>query len=102
MAILSISKAIARRFVLGRQGLWPGRRVAGQAGVAQVIRQIGAVQIDPINVVARSHDIVLWGRVAGYQPEHLDTLLYQDRAFFDYGGGLMIYPIEELPYWRVH
>jgi len=57
-----------RRYVLGRQGLWPERRVAGKPGVAQIIRQVGAVQIDPINVVARSHNIVLWGRVASYQP----------------------------------
>jgi len=80
-----------RRYVLGRQGLWPGRRVADKPGVAQIIRQIGAVQLDPIDVVARSHDIVLWGRVAGYQPSQLDELLYSNRQFFDYGGGLEVY-----------
>ena len=29
---LRISKDAARRFVLGKQGLWPGRRFAGTAG----------------------------------------------------------------------
>ena len=96
-----ISKATARRFVLGRQGLWPGRRWSGKEGTAEAMRVAEAVQMDPLTVIARSHDIALWGRVRDYQPAHLDQLLYKDRAFFDYGGGLFIYPMSELPYWRV-
>jgi uncharacterized protein len=99
---LAISKTSARRFVLGRQGLWPGRRWAGLEGTAEALYEAEAVQMDPLNVVARSHDILLWSRVSAYRPEFLDRLLYQERRFFDYGGGLHIYPIEELPYWRVH
>lgn len=101
MESICISKATARRFVLGRQGLWPGRRWNGKDGTAEAIRVAEAVQMDPLTVIARSHDIALWGRVYDYQPAHLDQLLYQDRAFFDYGGGLFIYPMSELPYWRV-
>ncbi|HTP09925.1 MAG TPA: crosslink repair DNA glycosylase YcaQ family protein, partial [Anaerolineae bacterium] len=36
-----------------------------------------------------------------YRPEQLDRLLYTDRLFFDYGGAIFIYPIDELPYWRI-
>ena len=97
---LSISKTTARRYTLGRQGLWPGRRWSGKAGVAQAINQMEAVQVDSVTVVARNHDIVLWSRVAGYDPADLDSLLYTDRAFFDYGSILMIYPMRELPYWQ--
>ncbi len=102
VAPLTISPDIARRYLLGRQGLWPGRRWAGKEGAAEAIRALEAVQVDPVTVVARSHDLVLWSRVEGYDPAHLDELLYRDRAFFDYGGHLDIYPIEELPYWRLH
>jgi uncharacterized protein YcaQ len=102
MESMSISKTSARRFVLGRQGLWPGRRWSGKDGTAEAIRVAEAVQMDPLTVIARSHDIALWGRVHNYQPAHLDQLLYQDRKFFDYGGGLFIYPMSELPYWRLH
>ena len=59
------------------------------------------VQVDPINVVARSHDIALYGRVLDYRPALLQSLLYEDRACFEYGGAVMIHPIEELPYWRI-
>lgn len=58
--------------------------------------------MDPMTVVARSHDLVLWSRVESYAPAFLDALLYRDRAFFDYGGHLDIYPMEELPYWQLH
>ncbi|MCI0399309.1 MAG: winged helix DNA-binding domain-containing protein [Chloroflexi bacterium] len=101
MDSITISKTTARRFVLGRQGLWPGRRWAGKEGTAGALRTMEALQMDPLNIVARSHDIALWGRVIDYRPEYLDQLLYQDRAFFDYGGGLFIYPMSELPFWRV-
>ena len=96
----SVSPAVRRRFILGRQGLWPGRRWNGKVGTASALRDMEAVQVDPVSVVAQSHDIMLWGRVLDYQPKQLLTLAYEEREFFDYGGGLMIYPMEELPYWR--
>jgi uncharacterized protein YcaQ len=97
----TISIITARRYILGKQGLWPGRRWEGKAGTAQALRRVEAVQIDPINVLARSHDLVLHSRVDGYRPDFLGSLLYEERRFFDWGGGLFIFPMEELPYWRV-
>jgi uncharacterized protein len=97
---LSVSKQIARRFILGRQGRWPGRRWAREAGLADALRACEATQMDRLNVVARSRDIALWGRVQGYQPAHLGHVMYARREFFDYGGGLFIYLMRELPYWR--
>lgn len=97
----SISLTAYRRFILGCQGLWPGRRWAGKTGTAQALRAAESVQVDPVAVVAQSHDIALWGRVADYRPEYLQELLYQDRQFFDYGGALFIYPVEEFSYWMV-
>jgi uncharacterized protein YcaQ len=102
MPPLEISKITYRRFLLGRQGLWPGRRWRGKAGTAAAIRACEAVQMDPLVMVARSHDLVLHSRVQDYKPGHLDQLMYGERRFFDYGGGLFFYPMSELPYWRLH
>ena len=102
MTPITISKQTARRFVLGQQGLWPGRRWKGKTGTAQAIRECEAVQLDPLNVVARSQDLVLHSRVLDYKPQYLYEVAYRDRQFFDYGGWLAMYPMEELPYWRVH
>jgi uncharacterized protein len=97
-----ISKQTARRFVLGKQGLWPGRRWKGKKGTAQAIRECEAVQLDPLNIFARSQDIVLHSRVLDYKPDYLYQVAYQDREFFDYGGWLAMYPMSNLPYYRVH
>ncbi|NWG35093.1 MAG: winged helix-turn-helix domain-containing protein [Chloroflexi bacterium] len=102
MKPIVISRQTARRFVLGKQGLWPGRRWKGKRGVAQTIRTCEAVQLDPLNVVARSQDIVLHSRVLGYTPEHLYKIAYEERQAFDYGGWLAMYPMSDLPYWRYH
>ena len=97
MTLATIRKQTARRFVLGRQGLWPGRRYAGKSGVAQAIRASECVQVDTINIIHRSHDLTLFARVSGYQPEWLHEACYGERQFFDYGTILMLYPIADLP-----
>lgn len=98
--LLEISLQTARRYVLGRQGLWPNRRWKDSAGIAAAIHQTEDVQVDTISVVARSHDLTLWSRVSDYRPADLNDLLYRQRQFFDYGPILLIYPMDELPYWR--
>lgn len=95
---VKVDAATARRFVLGRQGLWPGRRWRGKAGVREAVRQIGSVQVDPLNVVGYNQDLVLLSRVAGYQSPYLDQALYEERSLFEWGGNLQIRPIEEFPY----
>lgn len=102
MEPITISQLTARRFVLGRQGLWPGRRWKGKKGTADALRACEAVQLDPLVVVARSQDIVLHSRVLDYKPDHLYQVAYKEREFFDYGGWLAMYPMSELPYWRLH
>ena len=102
VAPLMVSVRTVRRFILGCQGLWPGRRSAGRPGTRQALHQSGLVQVDPLNVVGRSHDLALHARVWDYRPEHLDHVLYTSREFFDYGGTLYVLPMGELPYWRVH
>jgi len=97
-----ISQQSARRFVLGKQGLWPGRRWKGKKGTAQAIRACEAVQLDPLNIVARSQDIVLHSRVLDYKPQYLYQVMYKDRQFFDYGGWLAVYPMSDLPHLSVH
>ena len=102
MTPMIISQETARRFVLGKQGLWPGRRWKGKKGTAQAIRECEAVQLDPLNIFARSQDIVLHSRVLEYKPEYLYQIAYKEREFFDYGGWLAMYPMSDLPYYRVH
>jgi uncharacterized protein YcaQ len=100
MTPITISNQTARRFVLGKQGLWPGRRWKGKKGTADAIRACEAVQLDPLVAIARSQDIVLHSRVLDYKPDYLHQVAYKERQFFDYGGWLAMYPMSNLPYFR--
>ena len=98
---IEISIQTARRYVLGRQGLWPGRRWRGLEGTERAMRAIEHLQLDPLVVVARAHDLILQGRVIDYHPDDWAILTYGQRKFFDWGGWLAVRPMDELPYWRV-
>jgi len=99
--MLTITIDTARRFILGKQGLWPGRRWRGIAGTEQAMRAMEYLQLDPLQIIARSHDITLHSRVLGYTPGMWEDLAYQQRKFFDWGGWLAARPMDELPHWRV-
>ncbi|HEU5086307.1 MAG TPA: crosslink repair DNA glycosylase YcaQ family protein, partial [Roseiflexaceae bacterium] len=99
--MLTIGIDTARRFILGKQGLWPGRRWRGIAGAEQAMRAIEYLQLDPLQIIARSHDIKLYSRVLDYTPGMWEELAYQQRQFFDWGGWLAVRPMDELPHWRV-
>ena len=99
--MLTIDIETARRYILGRQGLWPGRRWRGIKGTEQAMRAMEYLQLDPLQIVARSHDIKLYGRVLDYMPGMWEGLAYKKRKFFDWGGWLAVRPIDELPHWRV-
>jgi uncharacterized protein YcaQ len=99
--MLTITIETARRFILGKQGLWPGRRWRGIAGTEQAMRAMEYLQLDPLHIIARSQDIQLYSRVLDYTPGMWEDLAYQQRKFFDWGGWLAVRPIDELPHWRV-
>lgn len=99
--MLTINRETARRFILGKQGLWPGRRWRGREGTEEAIRAMDYLQLDPLQIVARSQDIQLHSRVVGYTPGLWQDLAYQERKFFDWGGWLAVRPMEELPHWRL-
>jgi uncharacterized protein YcaQ len=99
--MLTIDVETARRFILGKQGLWPGRRWRGLEGAEQSMRAIEYLQLDPLQIIARSQDITLHSRVLNYTPDLWEEVTYQQRKFFDWGNWLAVRPMDELPYWRV-
>ncbi len=100
-AQIQTSLQVARRFILGKQGLWPGRRWRGKRGAEQAMRAMEHLQLDPLQILARSQDLKLHSRVLDYTPMLWEELAYTDRKFFDWGGWLAVRPMDELPHWRV-
>lgn len=99
--MLTIDSDTARRFILGKQGLWPGRRWRGLDGTAQAMQAIEFLQLDPLQIIARSQDLTLHSRVLDYAPGLWEDVTYEQRRFFDWGGWLAVRPMDELPHWRV-
>jgi len=99
--MLTIDLDVARRFILGKGGLWPGRRWRGVEGVAAAMRAMDYLQLDPLQIVARSQDIQLHSRVLDTKPGLWEDVTYGQRRFFDWGGWLAVRPMDELPHWRV-
>jgi uncharacterized protein len=99
--MLTIDIQTARRFILGKQGLWPWPRWRGIQGTEQAMRAMEYLQLDPLQVFARSQDILLHSRVLDYTPGMWEQVAYQQCEFFDWGGWLAVRPMDELPHWRV-
>jgi len=65
------------------------------------LRHHGYIQLDPIDVCGKMHDLILRNRVQDYQRDDLLKALYQrkERAFFEhYIGVLVALPVEDYRY----
>ena len=98
MAALKITNRDARRLWLDAQGFAaPGR---GPLDVGAIIRRLGFVQLDTIQVVARAHHHILWSRDDRYREPMLDRLLRDRDVFEHFTHDASVLPIETYPFWR--
>jgi uncharacterized protein YcaQ len=97
---MKVAAEAARRFLVARQLLAPPRALAGGPGaVLRVLERHGSLQVDPIDVAGRSHDLVLHARVAGYEPAWIDDLYARREIFEAYNKGLSLVLARELPWF---
>lgn len=98
---MELSLAAVRALLLAAQGLAaPRPRPATKADVLDAIRQMGALQIDTIHVVARSPYLVLWSRLGHYDPAWLDQLLAEGALFEYWSHAACFLPIEDFALYR--
>ncbi len=101
MSELTLSLPAARALHLAAQGLLrPRRRRATREDVLAAVRRMGMLQIDTINVVARSPYLVLWSRLGDYQPAWLDAHLAEGRLFEYWAHEACFVPIEDYGLYR--
>lgn len=81
---MQISLTQARRLAITKQHLAGAQPKPSPAGILKIIRDLGCVQIDPINVVARTQQLVLHSRVGNYDPKDFDSLIFRDKKLFEY------------------
>ena len=98
--MVKLSLETARTLALVKQGLHRRPLVADRQALLESIRQIGLLQLDTINVVARSHYLVMLSRVGLYDPADLDALLYPDRCLFEqWAHAACLIPVEDYEYF---
>src|SRR5258708_14534244 len=75
-----------------------GRR----GGVSGMLRQLGAVQLDTISVLARSHELVAYARLGAVPRGQIERAYWNRRrpdAFEYWSHAACVLPIEEWPYY---
>jgi hypothetical protein len=98
---MQLSLSSARALQLAAQGLLTlTKKTAGKDDVLSIIRQMAALQIDTINVVARSPYLVLWSRLGNYQNSWLDELLAEGKLFEYWSHEACFLPIEDYVLYR--
>ena len=100
--VLRISNKDARRVWLSLQGMaTPPTGPLDQAALVGIIERLGMVQLDPLRVVARAHDHILWSRNANFRPVMLERLLARDRLVFEhFTHDAVVLPMSIWPRWE--
>jgi uncharacterized protein YcaQ len=66
-----------------------------------MIKKLGFVQLDSIQVVSRAHHHILWSRNQNYREPMLDRLLAKDRSVFEhFTHDASVIPMDFLPFWK--
>ncbi len=102
-AEVTLSPDEVRRMTLRAQGFlgaasWPRSR----AGVAAMLRRVGAVQLDTISVLARSHELVAYARLGPVPRQQVEQAYWhagQPGAFEYWAHAACVLPIEQWPYF---
>jgi uncharacterized protein YcaQ len=97
MARDTLSIEEARRVALSAQGLRGARVTTG--GVPAMVRRLGAVQLDTISVLARSHELVAYARLGAIGQDRVEQAYWgRKSATFEYWShAACVLPLEDWP-----
>jgi uncharacterized protein YcaQ len=101
-----VSATEARRIALAAQG-FADRPPTGDVDVRlirRVLGRIGLLQVDSVNVLARTQYLPLYSRLGPYSAPLLDSMVYQRRELFEYWGHEASYlplALHPLMRWRM-
>ena len=93
----------ARRLFLDRHLLLkPGSGTGRGADLDGVLDELGFVQVDSVNTLARAHDLILWSRRGQYRPRALEQLVARHRTAFEHWThDAAVIPMQFFPMWRL-
>ncbi|MGL5009793.1 MAG: winged helix-turn-helix domain-containing protein [Paracoccaceae bacterium] len=102
MTLPVLSNPVARRIFLQRHALSDAPVGSAKGSdLHGLIEQIGFVQVDSINTVARAHHMILFARRQAYRPEALTRLLERDRGLWEHWThDASILPVGVFGHWK--
>jgi uncharacterized protein len=68
--------------------------------ILDVVRHVGYLQLDPTNSIARSHLLVLWSRLGGFDEAELERLRWETRELYEYAAAIV--PTMDHPIHKTH
>lgn len=100
---MRLTQTAVQHLLIAAQGLnAPPNRPTTPADVVAAVQQMGVLQIDTINIVARSPYLVLWSRLGDYDPRWLEDALASRQIFEYWSHEASFLPIEDYPLYRRH
>ncbi|GIS12880.1 MAG: hypothetical protein CM15mP115_20310 [Alphaproteobacteria bacterium] len=98
---ISINNRDLRRLWLAANRLVdPPSGPLNAAGIMQIIRDLGFLQIDTVRNVVRAQDHILWARNRNYRERMLWPLLQQRLLFEHFTHDASLIPVETYPLWQ--
>ena len=103
MTLAFIDNQRARRLFLDRHLLLrPASGPGSGKDLDGVLHDLGFVQVDSVNTLARAHDLILWSRRGRYRPQALEHLVAHHRTAFDHWThDAAVIPMPFYPMWRL-
>lgn len=96
---MKINNQAARRLWLAAQGL--GHAPTGPLDVLGIIKHLGFVQLDTIQVITRAHHHIIWSRNQHYREPMLNQLMADERGVFEhYTHDASVLPMAYYPMWQ--
>ena len=98
---IKLSPDTVRILAIVKQGLHRRPQTADKQTLLDTVRRLSLLQLDTINVIARSHYLVMLSRVGPYEPADLDALLYPDRQLFEqWAHAACLIPVDHHGYFH--
>ena len=101
----TLSQAEARRIALAAQGFSSSARIRQRRPFDPALERLHVLQIDSVNVFARSHYMPVFSRHGGYDQQRLDRHLWSSGEFTEYWAHEAAFiRVEDRPLlaWRMH
>ena len=94
------NRDLRRLWLAANRLLGPPSGPLNAAGIIQIIRDLGFLQIDTVRNVVRAQDHILWARNRNYLERMLWPLLQQRLLFEHFTHDASLIPVETYPLWQ--